>query len=198
MNKAWCEAVESKIERALDVGWACLGCLVFAPVMLGAGAAIRLEDGGPILFRQERLGARRSPFEVFKLRTMRGAEVTRVGRWLRATGVDEVPQFLNVLRGEMRVVGPRPLTAADVEALEWTGPAHDSRWSVRPGITGLAQLFADSAGPETFAWDEVYLTRRSALLDAELIAWSFLLNLIGKGPVRSLVRRVRGFSLEAS
>src|SRR5688572_1954448 len=96
--------------RLLDVGWASLGLAVYAPFYPVAALLILLTDGRPVLFVQTRVGRNRAPFRVFKLRTMRDGKVTPVGGWLRATGLDETTQFVNVLVGDMRMVGPRPLT----------------------------------------------------------------------------------------
>jgi lipopolysaccharide/colanic/teichoic acid biosynthesis glycosyltransferase len=123
--------------------WA--GLLFFAPVMAATALAILLEDGRPVLFRQQRLGRRRRPFTILKFRSMREGRVTRVGRILRATSLDELPQFVNILRGELSAVGPRPLTSADTERFGWIDAAHDFRWSVPPGLTGLAQIVAHGA-----------------------------------------------------
>jgi lipopolysaccharide/colanic/teichoic acid biosynthesis glycosyltransferase len=98
-------------KRVFDVAGAVGGLLFFAPVMVAVAVAIRLDDGSPVLFRQPRLGLRRRPFDILKFRSMRDGRVTRVGRILRATGLDELPQFVNILRGELSAVGPRPLTA---------------------------------------------------------------------------------------
>src|SRR6187455_2049147 len=107
-------------KRGFDVIGATGGLLFFAPVCLLIAIAIVLEDGRPVLFRQERLGERRRRFTILKFRSMRNGRVTRVGRFLRGTGLDELPQFVNVLRGEMSAVGPRPLIEADVLRLGWT------------------------------------------------------------------------------
>ena len=129
-------------KRTLDLLVAGTACAAFAPLVAGIAVAAWLEDSGSPLFAQPRVGRQRSPFTIFKLRSMREQRVTRVGRWLRRTGIDELPQFVNVLRGEMSVVGPRPLTQQDVERLGWHEPPHDWRFSVNPGITGLSQLMA--------------------------------------------------------
>src|SRR5260221_12330675 len=113
--------------RWLDVVGAAAGLLVFSPVMAAISAAVWWEDRGPILFRQVRLGRDRRPFTILKFRSMRDGRVTRIGRLLRGTGLDELPQFVNILRGDMSAVGPRPLTAADVERLGWATPQHDFR-----------------------------------------------------------------------
>jgi undecaprenyl phosphate N,N'-diacetylbacillosamine 1-phosphate transferase len=178
-------------QRAYDIAFALIGCQVFAPFFVVAGALIKLEDGGPVLFRQERIGRGRRPFYIFKFRTMHGGEVTRVGKWLRATGLDETTQFFNVLLGDMSMVGPRPLTRADVERLGWAGPEHDARWDMKPGITGLAQLFGGTARKTSLRLDFIYRKRRSAWLDTQLIAASFVVNLAGKRRTKRWLRRLR-------
>src|SRR6188474_3582651 len=120
------------LKRAFDIVGASAGLLVFAPVMAIALVAVLLDDGRPVIFRQQRLGYRRRPFSIIKIRTMRDGRITRVGRVLRATGLDEVTQFINILSGEMSAVGPRPLTESDVERLGWTGAEFDFRWEKRP------------------------------------------------------------------
>jgi lipopolysaccharide/colanic/teichoic acid biosynthesis glycosyltransferase len=184
--------------RAFDIGFALIGCQVFAPFFLVASALIKLDDGGPVLFRQERVGRGRRPFSILKFRTMRGAKVTRVGAWLRATGLDETAQFLNVLRGEMSMVGPRPLTQADIERLGWIRKEHDARWDVNPGITGLAQLFNPKAARGTLRFDKLYAAKRSAWLDTQLIAASFVVNLAGKQRTRGWIRRLRALRKRAT
>ncbi|MEZ4337552.1 MAG: sugar transferase [Sandaracinaceae bacterium] len=175
--------------RALDLILAAGALHVFAPVQAAAAVAIRLEDGGPVLFAQERLGRDRRPFRILKLRTMRDGQVTRVGRYLRATGLDETAQFLCVLRGDMSIVGPRPLTAADVERLGWSGPEHDARFAVPPGITGLAQVYGGVSARHSRALDALYARRASVGLDLRLIGVSFAMNVVGKARVRRWLRR---------
>jgi lipopolysaccharide/colanic/teichoic acid biosynthesis glycosyltransferase len=125
----------SRSKRLFDLAGACAGLVVFAPAMAVIAMAILLDDGAPLLFTQPRLGYRRRPFSILKFRSMRDGRVTRVGRILRATGLDEVPQFINILRGDMSGVGPRPLTPADVDRLGWTGAEVEFRWQVKPGLT---------------------------------------------------------------
>ncbi len=168
----------------LDLALATVGVLVFAPVVAVLAVAIRFEDGGSAFFRQERVGRLRRPFTVLKLRSMRDGEVTRVGRWVRATGLDETTQFLNVLRGEMSVVGPRPLTAADIDRLGWDGVEHEDRFALPPGITGLAQLFAVPGAASSRALDEAYHRDRCAWLDLQIVAASFVVNILGKSRVK--------------
>jgi len=142
-------------KRALDIGASAAGLLMLAPLGLCAAAAIAREDGRPMIYRATRVGRYGRPFTMYKLRTMRrdaasrgpaittaaDPRVTRVGRLLRRTRIDELPQLWNVLRGEMSLVGPRPEDPAYVALYT---PAQRVVLTVRPGITGLAQLaFAD-------------------------------------------------------
>lgn len=119
---------------------------------------------------------------------MRDGRVTRVGRLLRATGLDELPQFINILRGHMSAVGPRPLTADDVARLGWSGAQFDARWACRPGLTGLAQLAGARAGDDALVLDRVHAGGWSLSLDCQLIAWSFAVNAFGKTRIRRWLR----------
>ena len=179
----------SRARRAFDIAGALAGLLVFAPFLAAIALAILLDDGAPVFFRQERVGYRRQPFRILKFRSMREGRVTRVGRVLRTSGLDEVPQFVNILRGEMSAVGPRPLTPEDVVRLGWTAPAFDFRWACRPGLTGLAQLLGADADGEALVLDRVHADRWDPWLDCQLILWSFAVNAFGKARVRVWLRR---------
>ena len=181
-------------KRLFDLVGAVGGLLAFSPVMALITGAIILEDGWPVLFRQERLGRRRQPFVILKFRSMREGRITRVGRLLRATGLDELPQFINILRGDMSAVGPRPLTESDVTRLGWTASRYDFRWWVRPGLTGLAQVTEARSGRLSLGLDRRYVARQSLSLDVCLVALSFVINALGKRRVRRLLvewRRAR-------
>jgi lipopolysaccharide/colanic/teichoic acid biosynthesis glycosyltransferase len=173
--------------RAFDLAGAAGGLVFFAPVMAAVSLAIVLDDGGPVVFRQERLGRKRRPFEILKFRTMRDGRVTRVGRALRGTGLDELPQFVNILRGELSAVGPRPLTAEDAARYARFADA-ELRWSVNPGLTGLAQL-AGRTLEESVELDLAYVRGRTLLLDCGVIAMSFVVNVLGKSRTRRLFFR---------
>src|SRR2546428_4862632 len=149
-----------RFKRLLDVTGAAGGLLFFLPAMTLVSLAILLEDGLPLFFRQERLGEERRPFTILKFRSMRDGRITRVGRFLRHTGLDELPQFINVLRGEMSAVGPRPLTAADIARLGWNTRRYDDRWRVPPGLTGLAQLVGSETSRTSLRLDRLYLARQ--------------------------------------
>jgi lipopolysaccharide/colanic/teichoic acid biosynthesis glycosyltransferase len=169
------------LKRLLDVGAAGLGVVALAPVMLTVGAAVRATMGPPALFRQSRPGYLGRPFELIKFRSMRGprpgedgaehdaARLTRLGRWLRATSLDELPALLNVLRGEMSLVGPRPLMT---RYLRRYTPRQMRRHDVPPGITGQAQVRGRNAlsWPEKFEHDLWYVENRSLWIDLKILA----------------------------
>jgi lipopolysaccharide/colanic/teichoic acid biosynthesis glycosyltransferase len=175
-------------KRALDLLVAGSAGVLFAPVLAAVSIAVWLEDGGPPLFWQPRIGRGREPFTILKFRTLRDSNVTRVGQWLRHTGIDELPQFVNVCRGDMSVVGPRPLTPKDVARLGWSDAAHDWRFSAQPGITGLAQLLTGRGSRASERLDRLYLRRQSLGLDLQLIALSLAVNVLGKRRVRRWLR----------
>jgi lipopolysaccharide/colanic/teichoic acid biosynthesis glycosyltransferase len=181
-------AMSTRTKRLFDVIGAIGGLIFFAPPMAAIAAAILVLDGRPLLFRQTRLGRGRRPFTILKFRSMRNGEVTAVGRVLRSTGLDELPQLVNVLGGELSAVGPRPLTEADIRRLGWTTPACDFRWNVPPGLTGLAQVVGTRSARHALRLDRCYIARQNLRLDARLIAWSFAINLLGKRRVRSILR----------
>jgi undecaprenyl phosphate N,N'-diacetylbacillosamine 1-phosphate transferase len=181
-------------KRALDLAGAALGLLVAGPVVALAAVMIRVLDGAPVLFRQERVGRHRTPFSILKLRTMTGGRVTRLGRILRELGVDELPQLLNVLRGEMSLVGPRPLTAEDVSRLGWEGPRFDVRWTVRPGLTGAAQVAPCRRCHQRTTWrlDRAYARGAGIGVDLRVLAASILVPALGKARARRTARALGG------
>jgi lipopolysaccharide/colanic/teichoic acid biosynthesis glycosyltransferase len=196
------------LKRAFDAALAFGGLIASAPLWLLFSAAITLEDGGPVFFRQERVGLHGRRFMVLKFRSMRpdaeagvGAvqatahdpRVTRVGRFMRATAMDELPQLWNILRGDMSFVGPRALRPGEIEAgrggvlerLEDV-PGFATRIQVRPGLTGIAQVFAPRDVPRRhkFRYDRIYVKRRSWWLDVRLILISFWISVHGTWEAR--------------
>lgn len=180
------------MNRVADLACCVLAAPLLLPLHALIGLAILLDDGGPILFRQTRLGLSRRPFAICKFRTMRDGRVTRVGAWLRRSGLDESAQVLNVLRGEMSWIGPRPLTPADTERLGWQHARHDPRYHLKPGMTGLAQLYGGIGAGWTRGIDRLYRARRGPALDLWIVLWSVAINLGGKPRVRRYLLRRRG------
>ena len=185
-------------KRLFDLAGAAGGLLVFSRVCVLVAVTILLEDGRPVLFHQDRLGERRRRFTILKFRSMRDGRITRVGRVLRDTGLDELPQFINVLRGDMSAVGPRPLVEADVRRLGWTTARYDFRWKVPPGLTGLAQLVGPRSPRASLFLDRTYIARQNLWLDVRLIALSFAVNALGKQRVRELLIRRRKTTLDTT
>jgi putative colanic acid biosysnthesis UDP-glucose lipid carrier transferase len=177
-------------KRALDVAASATLLLLFAPLLLLAALLIKLESPGPALFQQMRGGLGGSRFKILKLRTMHCREdgpeltqaqrgdnrVTRIGRVLRATSIDELPQLLNVLRGDMSLVGPRPHAAAHDDYYGMRIPEYYARYQARPGLTGLAQVRGFRGGTETVEAmrnrveaDIDYIQTWSILKDAQIV-----------------------------
>lgn len=181
--------------RAADIAIAAVALVLLSPVLLLAALAIKLYGRGPVLYRQRRVGWKGAEFEMLKLRTMvLGSDpigvgtvverddprVTPPGRFLRRTSLDEVPNLINVLRGEMAIVGPRPTIPAQVK--DYT-PRQHRRHEVRPGLTGWAQIRGRAGIPweDRIELDIEYVERRSALLDVRILAMTVWLILTGHG-----------------
>jgi lipopolysaccharide/colanic/teichoic acid biosynthesis glycosyltransferase len=171
------------VNRAADVALAGLGLVVTSPLLVAAGLAIKLEDGGPVLFRQTRVGKDGKDFELLKLRSMvvdaertgaghavdRGdRRITRVGRLLRRTSIDELPQLWNIVRGDMSVIGPRPTLRYQVERYS---ERQRRRLDVRPGLTGWAQIQGRATLPwaERIELDVWYVEHRSPRVDLRIL-----------------------------
>ena len=172
------------LNRLADVAVAGFGLVVTAPVLAFAAAAVKLADGGPVLYRQRRVGKEGAEFELLKLRTMVvGAEkvgpgaavnegdprITRPGGLLRRLSIDELPQLWNVIRGDMSVIGPRPTLAYQVERYT---PHQRRRLEVKPGLTGWAQIHGRARLPweERIELDVWYVDNRTPLLDLKILA----------------------------
>lgn len=173
------------IKRLLDILGAGFGLILLSPVLLIVAGLIRRQMGAPVLFRQTRPGLGGRPFEMIKFRTMRdatgpdgrplpdGERLTPFGRWLRATSLDELPELWNVLKGDMSLVGPRPLL---MEYLPLYSSEQARRHEVRPGITGWAQVNGRNAigWEEKFELDVWYVDRHNLWLDLKIIALTLL------------------------
>jgi lipopolysaccharide/colanic/teichoic acid biosynthesis glycosyltransferase len=183
------------IRRAVDIAVSALLLALSSPVLAAAVVAIRLESPGPAIYRQRRIGREGRPFEMLKLRTMvSGAErigaglavneddprITRAGAFLRRTSLDELPNLLNVLRGEMSLIGPRPTLPAQVASYT---PRQRGRLAIRPGITGWAQVNGRAALPwsERIELDLHYIEHRSLALDLRIVRRTLTIVLGGSG-----------------
>ncbi|HET9518175.1 MAG TPA: sugar transferase [Actinoplanes sp.] len=171
-----------RLKRGIDIVGATVLILASAPVTAATALVVRTTMGRPMLFRQSRPGLHGTPFELVKFRTMRdpapgedpgpdgdAARLTRLGRFLRVTSLDELPSLINVLRGQMSLVGPRPLL---MSYLDRYSPHEARRHEVRPGITGLAQVRGRNAvdWSHRLAYDVEYVDRRSLALDLRILA----------------------------
>lgn len=172
------------MKRICDISVASIALIIFLPVWAVICIAIALEDGRPFIFKQWRLGENKRPIKVIKFRSMHLQKITRVGRWIRLTGLDETLQFLMVLQGKMSVVGPRPLTDEDVCRIGWHDEKYRDRWLIKPGITGLAQLYSGRGARVSMFLDRYYFQYGSLYLDGKIIMLSFLIILIGKKRVK--------------
>jgi lipopolysaccharide/colanic/teichoic acid biosynthesis glycosyltransferase len=194
-------------KRTLDVLLSGAGLILSLPIWAAIALAIKLDDGGDVFYSQPRVGEGGRIFRVFKFRSMvpdadaRGAHqaaagdprITRVGHWLRATAMDELPQLWSIFRGDMSFVGPRALRPGEIEvsgggqlvALEAV-PGFDERCRVPPGLTGVAQIYAPRDIPrrQKFRYDRVYIRRRSIWLDLRLILLSFWITFRGTWEAR--------------
>ncbi len=196
------------MKRLLDVTLSAIGLALSSPLWLLIAAAIKLDDRGPVFHRQTRIGRGGRPFVVLKFRSMRvtGASadtltqaresdprITRVGRVLRATAADELPQLLSIFVGDMSFVGPRALMPEEIE----TGsngraipmhkiPGYETRITVTPGLTGLAQIYAarDIPRRSKFRYDKLYVSRQGFWLDVRLIVLSFWISVRGAWETR--------------
>jgi len=192
------------VKRAFDVALSAAGLVVSLPLWVLFAAAVKMEDGGPVFFTQERVGLNGRIFRALKFRSMipdaeartgpvqaatRDPRITRVGGFLRATAMDELPQLWNIFVGDMSFVGPRPLRPGEVDVM---GDGHvvalkdirgyEDRHRVRPGLTGLAQVYAPRDLPRAgkFRLDCFYLKRAGFCLDLKLLLLSFWITGRGK------------------
>jgi lipopolysaccharide/colanic/teichoic acid biosynthesis glycosyltransferase len=195
-------------KRLLDMALSGGGLIVSAPLWAVIAALVKIEDGGPVFFSQERVGLRGRPFEALKFRSMivdaeartgpiqsgeNDRRITRIGRILRATAMDELPQLWNIFRGDMSFVGPRALRPGEIE-VNGSGvverledvPGFQDRCTVRPGLTGVAQIYAprDVVRRRKFRYDRFYIRRQSFCFDVRLILLSFWITFRGRWEAR--------------
>jgi lipopolysaccharide/colanic/teichoic acid biosynthesis glycosyltransferase len=183
MTRRW-----NRTKRLLDIAGSLLGLVLAGPVMLVLALLVRLSLGSPVLYHQPRSGRHGRSFRIIKFRTMRdmhdnqgrllsdAERLTRLGLFLRRTSLDELPEFMNVLRGDMSLVGPRPLLSAYLDRYT---PEQARRHEVRPGITGWAQINGRNTllWEEKFALDVWYVDHRTLRLDLKIL-WLTLIRVL--------------------
>ncbi len=188
------------IKRSMDLCISLTGLVVALPLMTAIGILIKLDSPGPVIYRQVRVGLRAQPYTIWKFRSMfldaeqggarwtseKDPRISRVGRWLRKWRLDEIPQLMNVIRGEMSMVGPRPERPVFVQELRGVIPYYDIRHTVRPGITGWAQTqFRYGASPEDshikLQYDLYYVKYMSFSLDLRILIETIRVILRGEG-----------------
>jgi exopolysaccharide biosynthesis polyprenyl glycosylphosphotransferase len=185
------------LKRMFDVFFALIGLILALPIILITMIAIKLESPGPALFYQERVGEKGRVFKVIKLRSMtvdaekNGAQwaqkndprVTKVGAFIRKTRIDELPQLINVLKGEMSIIGPRPERPIFTEKFEREIPGFSQRLAVKPGLTGWAQINGgyDISPREKLMYDLYYIRNMSFLLDLKIAIKTIKVIFTGEG-----------------
>lgn len=184
-------------QRVLDIVLSVVGLLVGIPLIAIFGILIKLEDNGPITYKQERLGKGGKRFYIYKLRSMRtdaekfGAQwaekndprITKVGKFIRKTRIDEIPQLFNILKGDMSIIGPRPERPEFTQEFNEEIPGFINRLAVKPGLTGWAQVNGgyDITPQEKLVEDIYYIENRSILLDFKIILKTVKVVLTGHG-----------------
>jgi sugar transferase EpsL len=182
-------------KRLFDIAGATAALIITSPLQLAVAAIVRHRMGSPVLFKQKRPGIEGRPFTILKFRTMRNFEIqangdksdavrlTPFGRWLRSTSFDELPELINVLQGEMSLVGPRPLLMDYVNRYT---PEQDQRHSVKPGITGWAQVHGRNSltWEEKFTLDVWYVKHMTFKIDVQIL-WHTLIQVMNRSGVNA-------------
>ena len=176
----------------MDLAMASVGLIILSPILILISVMIKMSSPGPIFFKQERLGYRGKTFNILKFRTMvpnaeqvgdgifvkseTDSRITRIGKLLRKTSLDELPQLINVIKGDMSLVGPRPPVIYHPYKLEDYSETAKRRFEMRPGITGLAQVMVRNSVPweERFIYDIKYVDEFTILLDLKILAQTIL------------------------
>ena len=192
--------VERNIKRLIDLFTALICLVIFSPLMLACYIAVKREDGGPAIFKQERIGRFGRPFNIYKFRSMRmdaekdgpalynhenETRMTKVGKFLRAHHLDELPQLWNVVKGEMAFIGPRPERKYFIDQIMERDPRYAYRYQVRPGVTSYATLYNGYTDTmekmlRRLELDLYYLEHRSLWFDFKLLVLTFLNIAFGK------------------
>ncbi|MBM7622961.1 exopolysaccharide biosynthesis polyprenyl glycosylphosphotransferase [Sporohalobacter salinus] len=185
-------------KRSIDIVGSIVGLILSLPIMVLTAIAIKLESSGPIIFKQTRMGLYGEEFTIYKFRSMvanaekktgpvwakeNDSRITRVGEFIRRTRIDELPQFVNILKGDMSLVGPRPERAVFVEEFTKEYPQFKDRLYVRPGVTGLAQVTGgyELSPHQKARLDLLYIEKQGLLLDIKILFKTILVIIFGEG-----------------
>ena len=177
------------MKRFLEVISGFVFFIVVSPVLLLSMMFLVFLDRQNPFFIQSRVGKNKQPFSIIKLRTMKRGMPTLVGKVLRKTGIDELPQLMNIIAGQMSFVGPRPLTEEDIFRLGWNTDFYSSRWSVRPGLVGLAQLSPVCNKKMSWFLDHTYIKQQCFALDFRIVSAAALIPVLGKPRVQNWIYR---------
>ena len=175
------------MKRTFDITFSIIALLVFAIPSIIIAFVLIFKERHSIFFKQTRIGKNKQTFEILKFQTMVNEIPTSTGQLLRKTGLDELPQFINVLKGDMSIVGPRALTMFDIQRLNWNDKFHELRWYLKPGITGFAQIYGGQHRKTSWFWDKFYIQKNNILIDFGVIGVSFLMNIFGKTKIRKII-----------
>lgn len=186
-----------KFTRIIDIIASIFGIILGLPIICIFGILIKLEDGGPILYKQERLGIYGEAFQLYKIRSMRmdaekfGAKwaekndprILKVGRFIRKTRIDEIPQLFNIIKGDMSIIGPRPERPIFTQQFEEEIPGFIDRLLVKPGLTGLAQVNGgyEITPKEKLMWDLEYIKNRNIVMDFKIVLMTVKVVISGDG-----------------
>ena len=154
--------------------------LTSSPILLLISLFIYIESRTGVIFKQVRIGLHKKEFVIYKFKTMENNKVTFIGKFLRKLGLDEIPQLINIIYGQMNFIGPRPLTKFDIDRLGWDEDEFSNRWEVKPGITGVSQLSKVCDASITMQNDLYYVVNCSFVFDLKIIVKTLLIPIIGK------------------
>lgn len=176
-----------KVKRIFDITFSLVALIIFSVPIIIISLLLSFKEKHSVFYRQDRRGKSNRTFQILKFQTLVDEVPTQTGGVLRKTGLDELPQFLNVLNGDMSIVGPRALTNQDINRLAWNDDYHSVRWALKPGITGFAQIYGGQHRKTSWFWDKYYIKHENIIIDFIIIGVSFLMTVFGKKRIRQII-----------